>query len=45
MATIRYETENGQIKEKTFASEEAMVKWCDKQEQAGKTVKVLAYSE
>jgi hypothetical protein len=40
--TIRYETtSNGKIKEKTFASEAAMQKWCEKQ---GDAVAVLAYS-
>lgn len=38
--TIRYENSRGEIKEKTFPSEESMQRWTEKNE-----VKVVAYSK
>ena len=44
--TIRYEVNRTRpvVKEKTFASEAAMQRWVEKQEEAGRVLSVLAYS-
>ena len=41
---LRYENEKGQVGEREFTNEDAMIRWCEKQEAKGKTVHTLAIS-